>query len=674
VYEEMWIFFKNIDYNGLEQSRHANSYHLAMNISCDECRQSPLRSYYSCYDCENYDYCDFCHMIRSQLSHDKSHRFIRIVPSVLNGGSIGHDHGIQSKMGYTLEFHSNGNLCIYKRDNGRPQGYIWESGTEGSPSEVLSNRQGTIQLLMGDNIVWERSAGQDRVLMDFEDDVLMVSYDRKIFWRSDLAIQEDLMSEIFNHLGFRLIYIDDNGKSLVETHGNIPLQHKIMEHGYRCISHVWGDTEGQEWSHDISGVGHKVFVREEKRDKLMYLFDHYKGYWWMDVFCTNQEDIDKPLDVMDKIYANCTECICLIDGKSTYIDQSDINVDGIYNKGFSGIPRRDHESYDDVKEDFCAIFPLFSNCRWITRLWILQEAMLPPITFYTEETLHQRRQHMITMETMSNIRYRNKGHLRYYENGAFIELMKAKTNRIYNSEQIYKLAIESKRSCKEPGDYAYSLCGVFKTSIDKDLLPDAAILGLLKTLPDREIFVVTKSELHLFNNGPENIYPIAESSWESAKEVFSQWKFQKQMYTFGCNRSNSYSRVGFDIGNLESKRSLGEYAERYRENSEVHEGVGVSREDAVALSDATILRIMHSVSPSMWQKGVTYWNDKHLYVAKHRVIITSRELDINIGDRIVLGQQRGFHRDAYLCDITEDKIVKPFGRVIRLWGEDGYDT
>lgn len=605
-------------------------------------------------------------MVRSQLSHDKSHRFIYIVTSILNGKSIKHDHGVQSKMGYTMEFHSDGNLCVYKRSEGRPWDYIWESGTKGSSSKVLFNKQGTIQLLMRNNIVWEMSAGDDRMLIDFGDDALMVSYDKNIFWKSDLAIKEDLMRGIFDHLGFRLIYIDDNGKSLVETHGNIPLQHKIMEHGYRCISHLWGDINGQEWlQHGIDGVNHKVFVREEKRDKLMYLFDHYKGYFWMDVFCTNQEDDNKPLEVMDKIYANCKECICLIDGKFTYNNyRSDIKVDGIYNRGFKGLPRRDHESYDDVREDFCAIFPLFYNCRWITRMWILQETMLPPVVFYTEEALHPGRQHLISIETMSSIRGINKGY--FWESRAFVDLLKAKTNGIYNSQQIYRLAIESERSCKEPEDYAYSLCGVFKTSIGKGLPPDVAIFELLKTLPDVGIFVITKSELHVFNNGPEDIYPIIEPSWESARKVFSRWMFQKQMYTFRCKRSNSYSQVSFDTGRLESKESLGKYIKEYKKDSIIH--WDLSKEDATALSKATILHIMQIGSISMWEDGgITYWDDKHLYVTEKRVIITSKELNINIGDRIVLGQQRGFDDDAYLCDITEEKIVRPFGRVIKLW-------
>lgn len=637
-----------------------------MDIRCDECETSSLRSYYNCYDCKDYDYCDPCHMIRSQLSHDESHRFIRIVPSVLNGDNIGHDHGIQSKTGYTMEFHSDGNLCIYKRSYGREWEYVWESGTRGTPSEILSNKQGTMQLSMGNDIVWEKSAEENRVLIDLEDDALMVSYDKKIFWKSDLAIKENLMGEIFNHPGFRLVYIDDNRKSLVDIQGNMPLQHDVMEHGYRCISHLWGDAKGQEWSqHGISGVNHKVFIREEKRDKLMYLFDHFKGYWWMDVFCTNQEDENKPLDVMDKIYANCTECICLIDGKSTYSsDQSEINVDGIYDEGlFGNALRRDHETYDDVKEDFCAIFPLFSDCRWATRMWILQEAMLPPVVFCTEETLHHGRQHMISMETMSSIRYRNKRHLRHHESGSFIELMRARTNLVYNSRQIYDLATGSGRSCEEPGDYAYSICGILKTSIEKGLLSDAAIFALLKTLPDREMFVITKSRLHMFNNGPEDT-PTIESSWRNAREVFSRWVFQGQMYTFGCDRSNSYSQIGFHIGRLESKRSLREYAKRYREDLDGN----VSKEDAMALSDGTILRIMYIASSFMWQTGITYWNDKHLYVTEKRVIITSKELDINIGDEIALGQRHGFHDDAYLCDITEDRVVEPFGRVIKLWG------
>lgn len=44
------------------------------------------------------------------------------------------------------------------------------------------------------------------------------------------------MDNLFDHPGFRLIYVDDDGNMSLIT----PLEHKEdIENGYRCISHLW---------------------------------------------------------------------------------------------------------------------------------------------------------------------------------------------------------------------------------------------------------------------------------------------------------------------------------------------------------------------------------------------------------------------------------------------------
>lgn len=87
----------------------------------------------------------------------------------------------------------------------------------------------------------------------------------------------------------------------------------VLKRGYRCISHYWGFVPPLWDDHPVEGVDWGVKIRREKRKRIIQIFKYHKGYFWMDVFCTNREDVNKPLDIMGNIYKNCMECICLLD-------------------------------------------------------------------------------------------------------------------------------------------------------------------------------------------------------------------------------------------------------------------------------------------------------------------------------------------------------------------------
>jgi hypothetical protein len=82
-----------------------------------------------------------------------------------------------------------------------------------------------------------------------------------------------------------------------------PSDHReaILKKGYRCISHLWGNATRWE-DHPIKDVSWGVDVRKNKRDKLLQILNHFKGYWWMDVFCTDQDSNNKPLSIMGDVY------------------------------------------------------------------------------------------------------------------------------------------------------------------------------------------------------------------------------------------------------------------------------------------------------------------------------------------------------------------------------------
>jgi hypothetical protein len=158
------------------------------------------------------------------------------------------------------------------------------------------------------------------------------------------------MGDLLSHPGFRLIHVNDGHMSLIT-----PSDHRedILKKGYRCISHLWGNATRWE-DHPIKGVAWGVDVREEKRDKLSQIFDHYKGYFWMDVFCTNQESNNKPLSIMGEVYRNCEECICLLD----------VKIPDFMRQAFKLWPKNYRIIFSHVKEVL--------KCKWSKRVWTLQ--------------------------------------------------------------------------------------------------------------------------------------------------------------------------------------------------------------------------------------------------------------------------------------------------------------
>jgi hypothetical protein len=205
------------------------------------------------------------------------------------------------------------------------------------------------------------------------------------------------MDNLFSHPGFRLIFIDDNGNMSLEGPFNDESRKKIKE--YRCISHVWGtadNTKDYAWKdHDITNVNWKVEVREEKRERLFQIFNHHKGYFWMDVFCTNQEDENKPLDVMGDIYRKCKECVCLLDSvcdvpgfdseKELWMDVAK-DVKEFMETDMKRMDSKYDNLYGQIKYDspnislgekYLRYFGSTARANWFQRVWTWQEAVLP---------------------------------------------------------------------------------------------------------------------------------------------------------------------------------------------------------------------------------------------------------------------------------------------------------
>src|SRR5690349_9387149 len=220
----------------------------------------------------------------------------------------------------------------------------------------------------------------------------------------ELALKD--LDNLFNDKDFHLIHVDDDDNmSLVTPYNDESVKQKIKE--YRCISHVWGTadkTKDYVWKdHGVVGVTWKVEVREEKRERITQVFKHHKGYFWMDVLCTNQESNDKPLDVMGDIYRKCKECVCLLDSVCNvpgFDSERELWINVAKDvKEYVGSDRERldskydnlHDSFkgNSLENSFGARYQQYLestiNAKWFERVWTWQEAALPPKLLFCSE-------------------------------------------------------------------------------------------------------------------------------------------------------------------------------------------------------------------------------------------------------------------------------------------------
>jgi hypothetical protein len=257
------------------------------------------------------------------------------------------------------------------------------------------------------------------------------------------------MDDLFSHPGFRLIGVYDDGSiSLI-----IPLEHKenITKIGYRCISHLWGHATRWE-DHPINGVTWSVNVREEKRAKLLQIFNHYRGYWWMDVFCTDQESNNKPLSIMGDVYRYCTECVCMLDIKLPgFVHEPS---ESWHEHGWNAI----HNHLVEILE-----------CKWGRRVWTLQEWILPPKISYTEETFEGRFCTVDPDVLGKAFHEADESDFRSIVQFTKIRESVAYEYIISRGKDVVGHLMFGKRECKNPEDYYYGIAGIFELDLPNGL-------------------------------------------------------------------------------------------------------------------------------------------------------------------------------------------------------------
>jgi hypothetical protein len=350
------------------------------------------------------------------------------------------------------------------------------------------------------------------------------------------------MDKLFSHPFFKLIFIDDDGKMSLEGPFDcgiwLPQEEllrreesikKIQKIGYRCISHVWGTadkTKDYTWKdHGVIGVTWKVEVREEKRERIMQIFNRHKGYFWMDVLCTDQDTDDKPLDVMGNIYEKCEECICMLDiicnidgSKSEKDVLLDISEDlrnfmehgkELSDEKYGKLPRR----YNSL--DLAGSFPKGSyelylgslmQAEWFERVWTWQEAVLPPKLLFCSERANGYEYDPYDRDFLAKIfPYKDMG----YDKDD--KLIAAPSGRVFprplssiktitnlktqrgNLWENIVLAADSNRKCTNKEDFVYGIIGILDIAIKNGKELDEAMEVLKEILRKNGIFIGEKT-------------------------------------------------------------------------------------------------------------------------------------------------------------------------------------
>ncbi|KAI9314619.1 hypothetical protein BX666DRAFT_478726 [Dichotomocladium elegans] len=191
----------------------------------------------------------------------------------------------------------------------------------------------------------------------------------------------------------------------------MPRSVKMVEkNGYYTISHMWG--EPKTWvpwtSHGMVGADGKqlsVQMRLEKQQTFMRLFREYPGYWWIDVFCARN---DTQLYMMGDVYRFCKKCFALLDfpesgfqkvqtvSKHLQSLESFTGVIDSYKQRIDGKSGSADQSWSDTltdlmggwyegSQDDIAALATFFDCKWFTRVWTLQEYLLPQTLFFMSE-------------------------------------------------------------------------------------------------------------------------------------------------------------------------------------------------------------------------------------------------------------------------------------------------
>ncbi|KAI7887153.1 hypothetical protein K492DRAFT_233032 [Lichtheimia hyalospora FSU 10163] len=242
------------------------------------------------------------------------------------------------------------------------------------------------------------------------DPVSVLEDEKKQEQEYEMRYRQHEWPSLYANPDFLVLYISDDGNMTMIRPADAPEHRKNMEkqRGHYALSHLWGNAKDYPyWDvgtfiHDWDGKPvEPIPMRPEKRNTLLALLKAYPGYWWIDVLCAR---VDTPLVIMGSIYRSCKTCFALLDCPVETIHRlskrhlmpirNDIfttlmkfykvfikaSNDGLdeqsAHKLISPAATTHFEKLMTYQDEIQAMRDLL-ECGWFSRIWTLQELVLP---------------------------------------------------------------------------------------------------------------------------------------------------------------------------------------------------------------------------------------------------------------------------------------------------------
>jgi hypothetical protein len=226
----------------------------------------------------------------------------------------------------------------------------------------------------------------------------------------------------------------------------------------------------------------------------------------MDIFCTNQDDDNKPLDVMGDIYRSCVECVCLLDTTCDipgFTSEKELLTD--IAKSMEGLYERCDRFFWMQGESY---FENLERCSWFNRVWTWQEAVLPPRLLFCCEQAGKYKYDPFDQEFLKKLfpyKFLEVGFEGMISGNTDIvnEMEKLKDEDLFEmlghllpvmsvgrKQSIWHDVVAlcmSERECTEKQDYG--IAGILNIVISNGLTLDKAIIKLDRSLQRRGIFI-----------------------------------------------------------------------------------------------------------------------------------------------------------------------------------------
>ncbi|RHZ78276.1 hypothetical protein Glove_166g259 [Diversispora epigaea] len=228
---------------------------------------------------------------------------------------------------------------------------------------------------------------------------------------------------------------------------------------YSIISHVWGNAI-YDCATDV-GTTYRALL--ESKEKLLMIINIIKTlgrrYVWIDALCINQDDINEKsneIPFMGIYYANCQECIVLLEPQTDSMEEISSTFH-ICSRNFLKFEKPVNNCEYTLDKCSAQFFNMLGTCKWITRVWTVQEALLPKVIKYVicGSYMCEKANIRKTLEIIDKNRNNEK------TPSAWFEWNTIKKNLHNDNGEVWRITHDIEhRECLNPADKVFGLLGI----------------------------------------------------------------------------------------------------------------------------------------------------------------------------------------------------------------------